>query len=741
MVFELCSCDLEDFVKGKVEKFLRYSAYRGLCVLLDAAYGMSYIHGVGIIHRDLKPQNILLTNSGHGKVNDYGVARKAAVDVTMTSTGTPIYMSPEISLGKRYDSLTDVFSFGIMLYEIMARKKPYEDEHDAQGGKASIGTLIRVAQNGLRPKLDGTWNGSVSMLMAMCWQEDPQARPNFHEISEILKKALDLATGPGPSLVGGSGGDERSNKMQRRNRSDAENLSAIPLWRSAQVDPKSIIKGKLIGEGASADVFLATFRAKPAALKVFRGVQVGQESKCFNEIALTFELRHPNIIGMLAWFHIIRDPPRIGMVLEYGERGALDRFYKSEVYTFHDGVRVALGAAKGMTHMHSFPIPIIHRDLKSPNILIVGGSELMGKIGDCGESRRIDNTSTMTHVGSFHWCAPEMLSGARYDEYVDVYSFGIVLYEIRMQKLPYRRHWTQGAKGMDMRLVNAIREGQISAASELDEIKDVIHPRFLALIRKCTSRNQRERPPMWACVAELEEILEDVSQMADFAVGARVKVTDLAHEGHPLPAKDSSFQEWMPLRVTSSLQTYPERLDDREEGEKLRQLVTKVNPFVKRAGWVAERVFNAAHLHRFLIGARGSVASAGMDVVRCISKRKEVGADVRRLEIISNDYSASTLPHAGLAQTAFPHNLELYLHQGRQMSYVRLGKLEETVRIQIEQWQEYVLLSLELRLMMIDTVAALYCRETPQISIWNFQHANLSRRSLSDGNMHFELTY
>ena len=654
-----------------------------------------------------------------------------------------------------------------------------------------------MAQEGLRPKPESGWNGAISTLMAMCWQEEATARPDFHEISEVLRKALEIATGPGPSLVLGSDGDAKSTKMARRKKTDRDNLLAAPLWKTAQVNPQVIIKGKLIGNGASADVFLATFRKKPTALKVFRGIKTGEEEKCFLEIALTFELRHPNIIAMLAWFHLVRDPPRIGMVLEYGDRGALDHFYNEKTYSFRDGLRVALGAAKGITHMHSFPTPIIHRDLKSPNILVVSSekNEVAGKIADCGESRRIDNSSTMTHIGSLYWCAPEMLAATRYDESVDTYSFGVVLYEIRMQRYPFRRHKTQGGKGLDMRLAKGISSGLITVADELDEIREVIHPRFLSLIRKCTRLRPRERPPIWACVAELQEILEDVSQMGTFRIGARVQVTSLNEDNKPLPSRDE-FKEWMPLSVKDALHRYAESLQDREVGEKLRQLSDKVRPFVERAGWVAERVFNAAHLHRFLLGSEGSVANAGMDVVRCISKRKELGADMGRwviafsrrisrtipfarslisrlsslshlslsvclsvcvslslsdpppthpptpppcppppspphpphtsLEIISKDYSASTVPHARLAQTFIPHNFEVYMHNGRQTAYACMAQLNMKANMPMKQWENYVLFSFELRLMMADSIAALRRQHTPQITIWNFQGANLA---------------
>ena len=80
---------------------------------------------------------------------------------------------------------------------------------------------------------------------------------------------------------------------------------------------------------------------------------------------------------------------------------------KGQKYSFLLALRVVLGAAKGLAHMHSMPTPVVHRDVKSGNIMIMNdGSEgQTGKVADCGEGRRIDLDSTMTQTGSPLWAA------------------------------------------------------------------------------------------------------------------------------------------------------------------------------------------------------------------------------------------------------------------------------------------------------------------------------------------------
>ncbi len=88
----------------------------------ESASGIMYLHSVGIIHRDIKPVNILVGKEGKtAKIADYGISRRAAVDMTMTQKGTLVYQAPEVSRGDRYGFAADVYSFAITMYELCDR--------------------------------------------------------------------------------------------------------------------------------------------------------------------------------------------------------------------------------------------------------------------------------------------------------------------------------------------------------------------------------------------------------------------------------------------------------------------------------------------------------------------------------------------------------------------------------------------------------------------------------------------
>lgn len=110
----------------------RLSVSETLSILRQAAEALDYAHRQGVIHRDIKPSNLLLTADGRVKIADFGIARLTdqTTDLTMTGSvvGSPHYLSPEQIRGEPLDGRTDVFSLGVMLYEMLAHRRPFDGE-------------------------------------------------------------------------------------------------------------------------------------------------------------------------------------------------------------------------------------------------------------------------------------------------------------------------------------------------------------------------------------------------------------------------------------------------------------------------------------------------------------------------------------------------------------------------------------------------------------------------------------
>jgi serine/threonine protein kinase len=142
---------------------------------------------------DLKPDNIGFTAEGHFKLFDFGLvtcvkSRQSANDsYAMTGfTGSLRYMAPEVALCKPYTEKVDVYSFGILLWQMARDRIPFKGMNKEEFMKA-------VVNDNERPKLDSSWPVGFSSLLTSCWNKDPLKRPTF----EAILKELDLLLNPG----------------------------------------------------------------------------------------------------------------------------------------------------------------------------------------------------------------------------------------------------------------------------------------------------------------------------------------------------------------------------------------------------------------------------------------------------------------------------------------------------------------------------------------------------------------
>ncbi len=185
IVMELLSArTLKDFIQ---EQTVYLSTQEIARIGLQIAEALQVAHDKGIVHRDIKPQNILMSEDGHLKVADFGIAR-AATRSTMINTreaiGSVHYSSPEQSRGSVVDKRTDIYSLGILLYELATGRVPFE-------GETPIAVALKhLKENPIPPHLVNVHlNSELEHLILKCISKEPINRyQNVYEIIEELEQ-------------------------------------------------------------------------------------------------------------------------------------------------------------------------------------------------------------------------------------------------------------------------------------------------------------------------------------------------------------------------------------------------------------------------------------------------------------------------------------------------------------------------------------------------------------------------
>ena len=149
----------------------------GLRIAKQICAGLAAAHEVGVIHRDVKSQNILIEPTGELKILDFGIARLTE-DREMTATGTPDYMSPEQTRGLPLDYRSDIYSTGVVLYEVFTGSLPFE------GDSALAVVLKHVHDPAPPPRSKTPWiEPGIAPILTKCLEKKPGAR--FQSMNEL----------------------------------------------------------------------------------------------------------------------------------------------------------------------------------------------------------------------------------------------------------------------------------------------------------------------------------------------------------------------------------------------------------------------------------------------------------------------------------------------------------------------------------------------------------------------------
>ena len=354
---------------------------------VQVASGMAYLAEKNCIHRDLAARNVLVKGDLVCKITDFGLARRLEQDVEIYAcTSVPKFpvkwTAPEAVMYNRFSIKSDVWSFGILLYEIITYGcLPYPAMTNTE-------VIVNVVRGYRMPCPNGC-SSKLYKVMKDCWNYDSGDRPTFQALEGILKSLQE----------------------------------ELDFQQSHQIDRQELQFVKTLGNGRFSEVWEGLWKDTSVAIKKLKpGISLNHECD------IVMKLQHPNIIQCFGicfsdTAYIVFELMKHGNLLNYVQS-------KGKSLVLQQLLSLSSQIAAGMAYLHQQQC--IHCDLAARNILV--GEKLVCKIADFGLGQEIssediflDGTETQIPI---KWTSPEAIMFNKFSMKSDVWSFGVLLWEI-----------------------------------------------------------------------------------------------------------------------------------------------------------------------------------------------------------------------------------------------------------------------------------------------------------------------
>jgi len=178
-------------LKSLLEKQQRMALPEISRVMDDVLTGLAFSHARGIVHRDIKPANVMISSDGRAKIADFGIARIESSSMTQAGTvmGTPAYMSPEQFMGQTVDARTDIYSCGVLLYQLLTGERPFE------GGMTAIMHKALHTDPPRPSAISVTSPEAMDAVVARAMAKRPEGRwPTAEAFAAAIRQAVSAPT-------------------------------------------------------------------------------------------------------------------------------------------------------------------------------------------------------------------------------------------------------------------------------------------------------------------------------------------------------------------------------------------------------------------------------------------------------------------------------------------------------------------------------------------------------------------
>ncbi|KAK1437471.1 hypothetical protein QVD17_03262 [Tagetes erecta] len=519
LVYELASNgSLEDYLERN-DKVIDLSWAQRLKMCIDIAQGLEYMHTTmedkeRIIHRDIKSANILLGKNWEAKIADFGLSKVHQGDQgvstikTIRVAGTPFYLDPEYAKTGRLKRASDIYSFGVVLFEIFSGKVAYDQTYKEENNKGLAPIAQRHFENGtinkildskmmdeasvlgltlkVRPDHDSV--NAFSSIAYRCLASSQDKRPTIEVVIDHLKEALQF----------------QENRMKplrislEQIKLGVENFSDDKCIRSGGYG--TLYKGKIPDNNTHREVVVKRFAS--------------QEHGFLKEFEVLFKYKHENIIGLAGY---CKEMDENIIVYEHVSMGSLDMYLRDIRLSWTKRLKISIDIANGLKFLHEGDLGqdvVIHRDIKSSNILLL--DDWKAKI--CGFEHALTYPTNQeieygidSFEGSHGYSDPLFQKTHTLTKESDIYSFGVILFEILCGRLACPEDVRDHSLSLDV-LVKSHYEAERLEEIVFDGIKKHIVLKSFATFQKiafqCLQENREERPTAGDVLVQLQQALE-----------------------------------------------------------------------------------------------------------------------------------------------------------------------------------------------------------------------------------------
>lgn len=524
----------------------------------EAARGLSYAHGFNsqnLVHRDVSPPNVMFTFSGEIKVLDFGLALTGQ-NRRLTKPGIIYgklpYLAPEQAAGDEMTDRTDVYSLGILFWELVTGHRLFEP-----GKEEDMMRELRARAQGpaVRPPSEvcGRGDARLDALILGMLDPDPAERPSASDVVALANTWLGQ-NAPGTDSRDAAGFmhalfvTERKRQVEHRDRLLEDYKEFRGRKREIQVRAGDLVASRyqitrILGEGGMGRVYEAIHQplGRRVAVKVLEpkgsmspeeaGVRFEREAKAASRIS------HPSVVEVLDYGFIEGVKPFLVMELLEGHN--LGEVLSQGPLAPHRACKYASQVAYGIAAAHE--AGLIHRDIKPDNLHLVrdpSGDERI-KLIDFGIAKSFSgNDEDLTRpgitLGTPEYIAPELLLGEKATCAADIYSFGAVVFEFFAGVPPYQSENTQTI------IQNKIK----GLRRRLADLRPDLPGGLVDLIENCMQQDPHRRPSS----------LRETAQRLEY--WARMLAPEPAQERRRLAPGPAAARTAAPSRKPASAEGY-----------------------------------------------------------------------------------------------------------------------------------------------------------------------------------------